>query len=168
MTLRFLQAPAGFSRWPQLLELLHAAFAYQHPRIDPPSSLMKFTAESLAAKAAGETLFVALDGEELVGCVFAAPRGEALYIGKFAVSPTRQGEGIGARLLREVESFAKRRGIELLELDTRIELHENHATFAALGFSKIAEGAHPGYTHTTFITMRKRLQTHVSPEEDSP
>ena len=44
-----------------------------------------------------------------------------------------------------------------LELETRIELTENHETFAALGFVKVSEGAHPGYDRTTFITMRKTL-----------
>ena len=47
---------------------------------------------------------------------------------------------------------------DLRELDTRIELTENHATFAALGFTKIAERAHDGYERPTFITMRKTLQ----------
>ena len=42
-----------------------------------------------------------------------------------------------------------------LELQTRIELTENHATFGALGFKKIAETAHPGYSRPTSITMRK-------------
>ena len=31
------QAPQGFMQWVRLLELLHAAFAYQNGRIDPPS-----------------------------------------------------------------------------------------------------------------------------------
>jgi GNAT superfamily N-acetyltransferase len=157
MTVTISQAPADFSRWHELLQLLHAAFAYQHSRIDPPSSLLKFNVESLAAKASEEALFIAVDSDELVGCGFATPKGKAMYVGKFAVLPQRQGHGIGARLLREMELFAQRQGIEFLELETRIELNENHAAFRALGFVKISEGAHPGYDRSTFVTMRKRL-----------
>jgi len=55
------------------------------------------------------------------------------------------------------EDFARRAGVAILELDTRIELTENHQTFAALGFVKTGEHAHDGYDHPTFITMQKSL-----------
>ena len=42
-------------------------------------------------------------------------------------------------------------------LETRIELTENHATFAHMGFVKTREGAHDGYDHPTYIEMRKAL-----------
>ncbi len=151
------RAAPSFARWHDLLQLLHAAFAYQHARIDPPSSLLKLDAQSLAAKAREEALFVATDHDELVGCVFARPKAGSLYIGKFAVLPGRQGRKIGARLLDAVERFALHAGFASIELDTRIELTENHATFGRLGFVKVAEGAHAGYDRITFITMRKRL-----------
>src|SRR6185295_4788841 len=48
-------------------------------------------------------------------------------------------------------------GKPAMELDTRIELVENHKTFAAFGFVKTAERSHAGYTRATFITMQKAL-----------
>ena len=45
----------------------------------------------------------------------------------------------------------------MLPHTTRIELTENHATFAALGFAKVAETAHPGYKRATSITLRRRV-----------
>jgi ribosomal protein S18 acetylase RimI-like enzyme len=80
-----------------------------------------------------------------------------LYVGKFAVAPGAQGRGIGRQLMHAAESFARDRGLATIELETRIELVENHATFAALGFRKVAEKAHPGYDRPTSITMRKPL-----------
>jgi hypothetical protein len=53
------------------------------------------------------------------------------------------------------EEVARTHGRKFLELQTRVELVENHATFAALGFKKVAESAHPGYSRPTTITMRK-------------
>ena len=53
MSVEIARAAAEFRDWDGLLGLLHAAFAYQNDRIDPPSSLHGFNAASLAAKARG-------------------------------------------------------------------------------------------------------------------
>lgn len=47
----------------------------------------------------------------------------------------------------------------MLELETRIELVENHSIFAAMGFKKIGETAHDGYQNATSVTMQNRLLT---------
>lgn len=157
MTVDIKPAQAEFGDWNALMELLHAAFAFQHSRIDPPSSLHRFDAGSIAVKAREERLFLAFDDAELVGCIFARPQPGSLYVGKLAVWPKLQGQGIGRRLMQAAEGLARQSGLGALELETRIELTENHKTFAALGFVKISEGAHSGYERTTFITMRKSL-----------
>lgn len=162
MTVDVMQAPPQFTGWDELLALLHAAFAYQHERIDPPSSLHELDADAIARKARDERLFLAVDDGELVGCIFARPQPGSLYIGKFAVRPDRQGRGIGRQLMHAVETFARHAGYATLELNTRIELAENHASFAAMGFAKTAEHAHPGHARTTFITMTKSLARHPS------
>lgn len=149
--------PAAFSDWPGLLLLLQGAFAAMEGRIDPPSSVARLTPAALAAKAGDEALFVAMDERELVGCVFAARRHDALYVSKLAVRPDRQGTGIGRCLMQAVERHALAVGVPSLELDTRVELTENHAAFAALGYVRTGEHAHPGYDRPTFVTMRKRL-----------
>ena len=157
MAIEIKPVPAEFGDWEALMALLHAVFAFQHSRIEPPSALHRFDAKSIAVKAKEEQLFLALDDGELVGCIFARPRAGSLYVGKMAVSPKRQGQGIGRRLMQATEGLARRSGLGALELETRIELTENHETFAALGFVKVSEGAHAGYDRMTFITMRKQL-----------
>lgn len=158
------QSTQGFKQWVKLLELLHAAFEYQITRIDPPSSLYKLDARLLAQKAQEETLFLATENDELIGCGFAKVKPSCVYVGKFAVRPERQGQGVGRLLMREVERFAQTTGKLVLELDTRIELVENHKAFAAFGFIKTSEHAHAGYTKATFITMQKVL---VSPHTEA-
>ena len=110
------------------------------------------------AKAREETLFIARAGNELLGCVFAKLQDDAVYVSKLAVREDRRRDGVARRLMAAAETYAREAGCRHLELDTRIELTENHATFAALGFTKIAERAHDGYERPTFITMRKTLQ----------
>ena len=61
------------------------------------------------------------------------------------------------------EEHARDAGLPYLELDTRIELVENHDAFAAMGFVTTAERAHEGYDRPTFVTMRKQLTRRMGP-----
>ncbi|WP_173004676.1 GNAT family N-acetyltransferase [Rhizobium dioscoreae] len=155
MTLRRLDD--GFDRWDALLDLILTSFAYMNGRIDPPSSALALTSETLKAKALSEIAYVALDGEQLVGCIFCRPEAESLYVGKLAVVPAAQGKGIGKQLLGLAETTARELGLKALRLETRIELTDNHATFAAWGFRKTAENRHAGFDRTTSIEMRKAI-----------
>jgi len=150
-------AGEDFTNWDTLLELLRSAFAYQHNRIDPPSSLNSMDATSLNKKAQEETLFLAFIDNDLIGCAFVKPLQDSLYIGKFAVSPTHQGKGVGKKLIQAAENLARTINLTELELETRIELHENHQTFAKFGLVKTEETAHAGYERTTGIVMKKKL-----------
>ncbi|NEJ68969.1 GNAT family N-acetyltransferase [Rhizobium phaseoli] len=146
-----------FKRWDELLALILASFASMNGRIDPPSSALTLTAGSLAEKARAEIGHVVIDGEKLIGCLFLRPEADCLYVGKLAVLPEVQGKGLGKRLLAIAELTAARLGLPALRLETRIELTDNHAVFAAWGFSRTAEKAHPGFARTTFVEMRKVL-----------
>ncbi|KQV84481.1 GNAT family N-acetyltransferase [Rhizobium sp. Root1220] len=148
---------AGFDRWDELLALILSSFSYMNERIEPPSSALLLTSGSLAAKAETEMAFVALEGETLVGCVFLRPEWGSVYIGKLAIAPDAQSRGIGRQLLSVAEETARSLALPALRLETRIELVENHAVFARWGFSKTAENAHPGFSRTTSIEMRKSL-----------
>ncbi|RWE38197.1 MAG: GNAT family N-acetyltransferase [Mesorhizobium sp.] len=133
------------------------AFAFMDGIIDPPSSAHQLTADALCAKALRETGFLALDGDRIIGCVFALERPDGFYVGKLAVAPDRQGHGIGRRLMQAVEDLARSRGKADIELETRIELTANHAAFARLGFRETERTAHDGYDRPTSITMRKTI-----------
>lgn len=149
--------PEDFSRWDELLELVMRAFAYMDGVIDPPSSAHKLTSEGLRQKAKDETCFIAMADSRLAGCIFAAERGDVLYVGKLAVNQASRGLGIGRMLMQAVERHALEIGKPVLELQTRIELVANHATFARLGFVEFERTAHEGYDRPTSLTLRKRL-----------
>jgi GNAT superfamily N-acetyltransferase len=143
--------------WHELHSLVTAAYAYMHGRIDPPSSLLTMTPSDFEQKAADEHLIVAWRDGRLVGCVFCAPAESWLYIGKFAVAPGLQRSGVGRLLIDASRRFAEEAGLGGLELDTRIELTENHRAFGRLGFVEVAKRSHPGYTKVTCIRMRSLL-----------
>ena len=154
--------PPGFDDWDGLLALLRGAFAYMEPRIDPPSSLNRMGVDDLRSKAREETLIIATQGTELIGCAFAAVRHKCVYVGKVAVAASVRRMGVARELMAAAEGVARENQRQVLELQARIELVENHRTFAALGFEKVAETSHPGYSRPTSITMRKRVQQNAA------
>src|SRR5690348_4717630 len=142
-------AARDFRDWEQVRLLILDAFAYMGPRIDPPSSALRLTPKSIQADAESGALLLAYFGDDLVGCSFVRPKNDALYVSKLAVRPTLQRAGIGRKLMEAAREEARRREIGALELETRIELTENHETFARMGFVKITETAHEGFDRAT-------------------
>lgn len=144
--------------WPAIRALVAEAFAFMEGRIDPPSSIRRWTAQTFAAEAAAGAGFLAVAEGALVGCVFARPKGDALYIAKLAVRPSWRGGGVARALIDAAEAEAARRGLAALALQTRIELVENHATFVRLGFTEVERTAHAGYERPTSVRFRRSLK----------
>jgi len=151
------QIGRDFECWDDVLKLILRAFAYMDGIIDPPSSAHLLTAERLKDRARQETGFLALEAGRIVGCIFVLERADDFYVGKLAVEPSLQGQGVGRRLMLAAEHVALSRGKCAIELQTRIELSENHAAFSRLGFRETGRTAHTGYDRPTSITMRKVL-----------
>lgn len=148
--------PERFEDWQGLLDLILASFASMNGLIDPPSSALRLTMESLRQKAHDEIGYVAVADGKMLACGFFRPEPPAaLYIGKLAVLPAEQGRGLGGRLLGQAIAEARRLGLPQLRLETRIELTGNHERFGSWGFVKTAEKAHPGFDRVTFIEMQR-------------
>ena len=146
-----------YPHWNAVLRLILDSFAYMEPRIDPPSSANRLTVADMAAQAETGAVWVAEDGGTPIACLFAKPQGDTLYLGKIAVADSHRGRGLLRRLIASAETEARARNLPRLELETRIELTENHATFARLGFVRSAETSHQGYNSPTSITMSRRV-----------
>ena len=141
--------------WDALHALLGTCFAFMEGRIDPPSSLAAMTPDSLRRKAEAETLVTLWDREILAACGYLRDTGRSVYLGKLAVHPDHRGRGLLRRMVAEADAMARALGRPVLELGTRVELTENHATFARLGFAEVARTAHPGYDRPTSVTMER-------------
>lgn len=164
-------ASPAFDRWQALLGVIRESFAYMDGVIDPPSSAHKLNVHALRDKAMREMCFVATEvatatptadpspqGEPgILGCAFLAEHGDLFYLGKLAVLPAWQGKGVGRALMAAAEAHARQSGKPIIELQTRVELTDNHRAFAALGFAETGRTAHAGYERATSITMRKAL-----------
>jgi ribosomal protein S18 acetylase RimI-like enzyme len=141
--------------WPALLDLIRAAFAYMEGRIDPPSSMNALSVEKIAQQAeAGEVWAI---GTPPVACVFLTPKPDVLYVGKLAVAANQRGKGHARALIDLAETRALALNLPALELETRVELTENHAIFRAMGFAETGRSAHAGFDRPTSITFRRGL-----------
>ena len=138
---------------PAVLRLVQDAFAFMESRIDPPSSMHRMSAASIAEHCERGEVWVFDDPP--VACVFFSERDERLYIGKMAVSEDMRGRGLARRFIELAQERAALRGFSTLELESRIELSEVHAFFRHQGFEKTGEGTHAGYDRPTYITMRR-------------
>ena len=141
--------------WPHLRDLIVRAFAGMDGRIDPPSSAHHLTPDAIAAQAVSGEVWVI--GAPSVACVFLTVLPDKLYLGKLAVDPAVQRMGYARRLIGVAEARAHELGLPALELSTRIELTENHATFRALGFVQNGMSSHAGFARPTTLIFTKRL-----------
>ena len=138
--------------WPGLLGLIRRAFAGMEGRIDPQSSLHRLTAEGLAA---ADEVWVL--GAPAVACMVLTVRPGRHYLVKLAVEPEWQGRGLGRLMVARAELRARELGLAAVELETRVELVENHAVFRRLGFVEMGRKAHAGYDRPTSITFVKAV-----------
>jgi phosphinothricin acetyltransferase len=138
-----------------VLTLIQTTFADMEGRIAPPSSMHWLTLESVTKQA--ETGEIWGLGDPVQACVFLTQKPYSLYLGKLADARDAQRQGLARRLIALARSRAEDLGLPYVELQTRIELVENQATFEALGFQEIDRTAHPGYDRPTSITYRLSL-----------
>lgn len=137
--------------------LLTMAFAYMEGRIDPPSSLGRMGVEALRQAAADAELWV-IEGEAgPLACMILTPQADTLYLGKLAVAHAARGQGLARALIALSLDRARALGLATVSLQTRVELLENHATFAALGFEMTGATAHPGYDRPTSVSFRRAV-----------
>ncbi|MEM9425306.1 MAG: GNAT family N-acetyltransferase [Pseudomonadota bacterium] len=140
-------------RLTETLALIQRAFAEHDGRIDPPSSMHRLTPEDIGHAARNGHLWVI--GAPPVACVLLSRKPGVLHLSKLAVHPAHRGEGHARRLIDHAVDLAQALGLRAVELQTRVELTDNHTAFEAMGFRKVAETAHPGYDRATSITMQK-------------
>lgn len=99
--------------------------------------------------------------EDLGGCVYVELRGDRAYFGLLSVDPSRQGGGIGKRLVSAAEEYARARGCRHMDLRV-VNLREELPPFyRSLGYEETGtEEFHPDPPTKLpchFISMSKPL-----------
>lgn len=136
-----------------VLALIRSGFAYMEGRIDPPSSMQRLDMDAMRRQAENAEIWAI--GVPVRAAVFLTPKADHLYLGKLVVSEDARGKGLARQLCSVAVERAKVLGLPHIILQSRVELAENHAAFAALGFIKTDETAHEGYDRPTSYTFTK-------------
>jgi len=127
-------------RLDDIMAIVHAAFA----EITPPSGVLSETVVDLAARQRDGVVLVAVAGDALVGSLFCARKGDALYLTRMAAHPAWRRRGVGRALMAAAEDEARSAGLAKLLIRVRKSLPGNKAYFAKLGFAVTGEGQDPG------------------------
>lgn len=108
--------------------------------VEPIRALLASVQLPAADVGAGNQRFViARDGGDVVGCAGLERYGRAALLRSLAVTPARQGEGIGQALYERILEEARAVGAEELYLLTTTA----ERLFARLGFERVAREAVP-------------------------
>ena len=83
------------------------------------------------------------------------PATDYLLLDNIAVSPARQGSGLGRRLLAFAEAEAVRRGYCEIRLYTHQTMVENQRLYASIGYKETVRGTEAGYGR---VFMGKQLR----------
>ncbi len=138
-------------------DVIRAAFAAQSRATNPPSSAVRETGSSVAAKIEAGGGFGAVAGGALVAVALWQVDEDALHVGRVSVLPAWRGRSLSLRLMAACEAAARERGLMCMTLKVRLALPENERLFERFGFSRRRVEAHPGFDKPTTAAMEKRL-----------
>ncbi len=141
----------------QVLATIHAAFAVQSARTDPPSGALQETLASIEAQLTIGGGAGVRAGTGLAAVVLWREKENGLYLGRLAVHPRYRRRGLARTLLAAAEAEARRRNLPRLHLGTRLALAETSALFTSCGFVATGLETHPGYPAPTSVAMEKWL-----------
>lgn len=143
---------------PAIAELLFEAFGEFKSEYTPGA--FEYTtpnADLVRSRFDEGPIWVAMDGDSMIGTVSGLPEDERFYIRSMAVKPTAQGRGIGQRLLEILEAFARDAEFERMYLYTTHVLPAAKRLYEKNGFYVLRETQPAEWFDMGGLEMEKRL-----------
>ena len=135
-----------------ITEIVDQAYRHYVDRMGKPPGPML---DDYAARVSEGVVSVLEEGAAIVGIIVLLPTTNYLLLDNVAVSPARQGLGLGRRLLAFAEAEALRRGYHEIRLYTHRTMVENLRLYASIGYEETGRGTEAGYDR---VFMRKQLR----------
>jgi ribosomal protein S18 acetylase RimI-like enzyme len=137
---------------PAIAEIVDQAYRHYIARMDkPPGPVL----DDYAARVLEGVVWVLEEGAAIAGIIVLLPMADYLLLDNVAVSPSRQGLGLGRRLLAFAEAEALRRGYSEIRLYTHQTMVENQRLYASIDYEETGRGTEAGYDR---VFMRKQLR----------
>ena len=136
---------------PAIAQIVDHAYRHYIARMGKPPGPML---EDYAARVSEGVVWVLEEGAVIAAIIVLLPAVNYLLLDNIAVSPNRQGVGLGRRLLAFAETEALRRGYREIRLYTHQTMVENQRLYASIGYQETGRGTEAGYDR---VFMRKQL-----------
>jgi ribosomal protein S18 acetylase RimI-like enzyme len=136
---------------PAIADIVDQAYRYYIDRIGKPPGPML---DDYAARVSEGTVWVLEEEAVIAAIIVLLPAPHYLLLDNIAVSPARQGLGLGRRLLTFAEAEALRRGYREIRLYTHQTMVENQRLYASIGYQETGRGTEAGFDR---VFMRKPL-----------
>jgi N-acetylglutamate synthase-like GNAT family acetyltransferase len=149
--------PAHVDEAEAIAALIHRAFRQYRGQLQPDSSALSESADSIRSAILTGTILVATQAGPIAGCVSVQRKADFAYAGRLAVDPLARSAGLGRALMAQAEVLAREMGADRLRVDVRLALTENRAFFRALGFVEGSHRRHAGFPHPTYVELEKTL-----------
>jgi GNAT superfamily N-acetyltransferase len=137
---------------PAIVDIVDQAYRHYVARMGKPPGPML---DDYAARVLEGAVWVIEEGPAIAGIIVLLPRTSYLLLDNIAVAPTRQGLGLGRRLLGFAEAEALRRGYCEIRLYTHQTMVENQRLYAAIGYEETGRCTEAGYDR---VFIRKQLR----------
>ena len=148
---------ATASDLPEIVSLINRAFEVERffkagDRTD---------AETVRQNMRDGKFLVLREGELMIACVWMKITGDRAYLGTLSVDPSRQKSGIGARMMREAESYARANGCRALDIRIVNLRTELPAIYRKFGFvetgTEVLQDTEKFTQPVHFVRMSKEL-----------
>ena len=137
---------------PAIAQIVDHAYRHYIARMGKPPGPML---EDYAARVSEDVVWVLEEGAAIAAIIALLPAVNYLLLDNIAVSPNRQGVGLGRRLLAFAETEALRRGYREIRLYTHQTMVENQRLYTSIGYEETGRGTEAGYDR---VFMRKQLR----------
>jgi ribosomal protein S18 acetylase RimI-like enzyme len=136
---------------PAIADVVDQAYGHYVARMGKPPGPML---DDYAARVLEGVVWVLEEGAVIAGIIVLLPAMDYLLLDNIAVSPARQGSGLGRRLLAFTEAEALRLGYTEIRLYTHQTMVENQRLYASIGYEETERGTEADYDR---VFMRKQL-----------
>ena len=137
---------------PAIADIVEQAYRHYVDRMGKPPGPML---DDYGARVLEGVVWVLEEGSVIAGIIVLLPTMDYLLLDNIAVSPARQGLGLGRRLLAFAEAEALRSGYLEIRLYTHRTMVENQRLYASIGYEETGRGTEAGYDR---VFMRKQLR----------
>ena len=137
---------------PDVVEIVDQAYRHYIARMGKPPGPML---DDYAGRVSEGVVWLLEEGAAITGIIVLVPTTNYLLLDNIAVSPARQGLGLGRQLLAFAEAEALRRGYHEIRLYTHQTMVENQHFYASIGYEETGRATEADYDR---VFMRKQLR----------